>query len=183
MTQAGRQEAVLTSALVLSHLNPVSQLNLPGACGGEFGSYNRLRQVTSSSASYSRSTWNWHLAHTCVEILICGEREEALPGLLKWLRKRGRALTAFVSECGSPRTEAALSVLTSSALGLSTVIIHEASDYGLSVLSMFMSLARCELAGAGSDLDLGALQTLAGLNALHLCDGEFSNLDQLASLT
>ena len=48
---------------------------------------------------------------------------------------------------------------------------------------MFTSLTRCELAEAGSDLDLGALQTLSGLNALHLCDGKFSHLDQLASLT
>ena len=182
MTQAGRQEAVLTSALwakVLSHLNPVSQLNLPGACGGEFGSYNRLRQVNKQFSKLFEE----HLELASSTYLRRDFAQEALPGLLKWLRKRGRALTAFVSECGSPRTEAALSVLTSSALGLSTFIIHEASDYGLSVLRMFMSLARCELAGAGSDLDLGALQTLAGLNALHLCDGEFSNLDQLASLT
>ena len=108
--------------------------------------------------------------------------QEALPGLPQWLQKRGRTLTTFVSDCGSPRTEAALSALTSSALGLSTFIIHEASDYGLSILSTFTSLTRCELAGADSDLNLGALQTLAGLTALHLRDGGFSSLDQLASL-
>ncbi len=183
MTPSSRQEAVLTSdiwAKILSHLNPVSQIFMPGACGRDFGSYNQLRLVNKQFSKLFEE----HLELASCTYLRRDFAEEALPGLLQWLQKRGRALKTFVSECGSPCTEAALSALTSSASGLSTVIIGEASNYGISILSMFTSLTSCELAGADSDnLNLGALQTLAGLTALQLRDGRFYNLDQLASLT
>ena len=173
MTQSSRQEHVLTPDLwakVLSHLNPasdirvpnachpanrVSQIHFPAACGRDFGSYNQLRLV---NKPFSK------LFEEQLELASCTYlrrdfAEEALPGLLQWLQKWGRALTIFVSECGSPCTEAALSALTSSASGLSTVIIREASDYGMCILSMFTYLTRCELAGADSDnLNLGRWQ-------------------------
>ncbi len=182
MTRSSRQDAVLTSDLwanVLSHLNPASQIHLPGASVHGFGSYNQLRLVNKQFSKLFEE----HLELASCTYLRRDFAQEALPGLLQWLQKRGRTLTTFVSDCGSPCTEAALSALASSASNLSTVIIHEASDYGISILSMFTSLTRCELTGADSDLNLGALQTLAGLNTLQLRHGSFSNLDQLASLT
>ncbi len=182
MTGASRQEAVLTTDLwakVLSHLNPASQFHLLGASMSHFFSYNQLRLVNKQFSKLFEE----HLELASCTYLRRDFAQEALPGLLQWLQKRGRTLTTFVSDCGSPCTEAALSALASSASTLSTVMIHGASDYGISILSMFTSLTKCELTGADSDLNLGALQSLAGLNTLELRIGKFSNLDQLASLT
>ncbi len=144
-----------------------------------FRSYHQLRLVNKQFSKLFEE----HLELATCTYLRRDFAQEALPSLLQWLQKRGRTLTHLVSECGSPCTEAALTALTSSASGLSTVIIHKASDYGVSILSMFASLTRCELTGADSDLNLGALPTLAGLNVLELRHGSFSNLDQLANLT
>lgn len=182
MPKASRQEAVLTSDLwakVLSHLNPASRPHLLLACMHGFRSYTQSRLVNKQFSQLFEE----HLELASCTYLRRHFAQEALPSLLQWLQKRGRTSTHLVSECGSPCTEAALTALISSASGLSTVIIHKASDYSISILSMFTSLTRCELTAAYSNLNLGALQTLAGLNVLELRHGSFSNLDQLANLT
>ncbi len=100
MTRSSPQEAALTSELwakVLSYLNPASQIHLPDAYIRDFGSYNQLRLVNKQFSKLFEE--HLELA-SCTYLRRC-LAQEALPGLLQWLQKRGRALTIFVSECGS----------------------------------------------------------------------------------
>ncbi len=105
----------------------------------------------------------------------------SLPSLLKWLRHL--SVEKLFAACDSCITEAALALLTASGNHLSSVVLSNMSNCGITLLSGFPFLSQCELTSTDGQVDLSPLQTLPKLTQLRLREAEICNLGHLGHLT